>query len=146
MSTRILLINVEEKRGELLFLAKVLGVEFDSVFTFLLVNFSWLVLVKIKEPASCAFLSFLAQGWRNICAQQLDGTQKLRLRQFCHIHLKRDSRDAAQRFTVAEDFFRHFFRVAYQQCAVLTPYGFEVGTGETAGQPRSLPMRVKLLA
>ena len=67
--------------------------------------------------SSYAFLIFLAQGGCDAAAQQFDGAQVLRLRQFGHVHLEGDSWDPAQRLAVPENFFRHFFRVADQQRA-----------------------------
>ena len=43
-----------------------------------------------------------------------------------HIHLKGNSRDAAQCFAVAQNFLHDFFGVAHQQRAVLAAHGVEL--------------------
>src|SRR6266567_1853506 len=79
------------------------------------------------------FSCFLTQGWCDLRAEEFDGAEEIGLRRFGHIHLERDSRDAAQGFTVAQNFFRNFFGVAHQQRAVLAPPGVELSTGD--GRP-----------
>ncbi len=66
----------------------------------------------------------------NFSAEKFDGAQELGLRRFGHIHLKGNSRDAAQGLTVPQNFFRHFFGVAHQQRAMLAAHGVEVRTSD----------------
>ena len=75
------------------------------------------------------FSCFLTQGWCDLRAEEFDGAEEIRLRRFGHIHLERDSRDAAQRFTVAQNLLSHLFRVAHEQRALFTRQGIEVRTG-----------------
>jgi len=78
-----------------------------------------------------------AQDRRDTAAQQFDGTQELRLRQFGHIQLEGNPRNAAQGLAVPQDFFRHFLGIADEQRAVLAALGVEVRAID--GRPVALP-------
>src|ERR1700737_5561990 len=87
------------------------------------------------RPAESAH-QFLAQRGCDLGAEHLDRFHELRMRQRGRVHLKGETRDAAQRFTVSNDLLCDFLRIANQQRTLRTSLSVEISASD--GTPAAL--------